>query len=292
MAPSSHPLRALLGLIIGALLTASCAPSPGAPVTVPSDWGATFAPTLRDVAYGDHERNVLDVYQPREGLVNGAPRGTIVWIHGGWFLSGDKTDLTNGFYGVVLRQLHRGYSIVSVNYRRQVDAPFPAGRDDIVTALNYVREHADELGLDVSELVVAGHSAGAAMALMVGDSAGRQTAAGVVPPVDKIVALAPITSFDGTGRLAAMPLEFWVPTGERSLQQPISLVSPSNPPTYVAHGDYDIVVPVGHSDQFAWASHVAKAPIAYDRVMSGPSLCRGHFVMCGVNTTALDAFLG
>ena len=75
------------------------------------------------------------------------------------------------------------------------------------------------------------------------------------------------------------------------LEQPISLVSRANPPTYLAHGDYDIVVPVGHSDQFAWASHLAKAPIAYDRVMSGPSNCRGHFVMCGVNTTALDAFL-
>jgi|GEM_PF-4086621 carboxylesterase type B len=45
-------------------------------------------PTYRNVAYGDHERNVLDFYR-----AEGGQTPLLVYIHGGGFKGGDKSAL-------------------------------------------------------------------------------------------------------------------------------------------------------------------------------------------------------
>ena len=53
----------------------------------------------RDIAYGQHARQVLDVFSKTRDDVN--PRPVIVFVHGGAFVRGDKC-LLNGMYDNVL----------------------------------------------------------------------------------------------------------------------------------------------------------------------------------------------
>ena len=119
-------------------------------------------------------------YEKLDGLVRvypaTTPNGTgLVWAHGGGFLFGD-IDMPESDW--VARQLaERGTTVVSVDYRLAPvpeefhpgveEAPgyiFPAGSDDMVTAIRWTREHADELGISLDALAVGGTSAGGNLA--------------------------------------------------------------------------------------------------------------------------------
>ncbi len=69
----------------------------------------------------------------------------------------------------------KGVVVVMVDFRNAVVpssvpdvAPFPAGLDDCLTGLTWVHEHANELGVDVSRVVVAGESGGGNLTLATG----------------------------------------------------------------------------------------------------------------------------
>jgi acetyl esterase/lipase len=54
----------------------------------------------------------------------------------------------------------RGYVIAIVEYRPSVVAPFPAQVRDTVTAVRYLRRHADEYHIDIDRIVLWGDSSG------------------------------------------------------------------------------------------------------------------------------------
>ncbi|WP_406246886.1 alpha/beta hydrolase [Microbacterium sp. M] len=119
-------------------------------------------------------------YAAADGLVRvypaPEPDGTgLVWAHGGGFLFGD-IDMPESDW--VARQLAaRGTTVVSVDYRLAPvpegfhpgveEAPghiYPAGSDDMVTAIRWTRAHAEELGISLDALAVGGTSAGGNLA--------------------------------------------------------------------------------------------------------------------------------
>ena len=84
-----------------------------APVRAPA-----FPPTHRDVKYGPHDRNLMDVWVADSS----EPTPVLVSIHGGAFRHGDKT-ISN----VVLRQcLASGISVATITYRFSDTAIAPA----------------------------------------------------------------------------------------------------------------------------------------------------------------------
>lgn len=108
-----------------------------------------------DQAYGPHERHRLDVYRPA-----GKSRSTVVYVHGGGFVAGDKNG-DGVYYPNVGRWLARqGYTAVLPNYRLATTHGWPAGTQDLDAVMQWVRQ--DQQAQDVGAPVVLwGQSAGA-----------------------------------------------------------------------------------------------------------------------------------
>lgn len=130
---------------------------------------------VRDIsvqAAGPAREIPLRVYFPlREKQRTNPP--VFLFIHGGGFVSGDLDT-----HDVLLRAVANGAGciVVSVGYRLAPENPFPAGLEDVYTALLWVRGNAASLGGDGARIVVGGDSAGgnlaAALALLSRDRNG------------------------------------------------------------------------------------------------------------------------
>lgn len=96
-----------------------------------------------------------------------------VYFHGGGFVLCDLDS-----HDAIARALSARADcvVVSVDYRRAPEAPFPAAVDDAVAAVKWVASHAAELGGDATRIAVAGDSAGGNLAT-VAARALRDTAA-------------------------------------------------------------------------------------------------------------------
>jgi len=118
-------------------------------------------PTFQNVPYGPHERNVLDVYT----APSKRPSPIFVWIHGGGFYCGDKSETGPDLIPILFE---RGISLVTINYRFSQHAIYPAPYHDCRRAFQFVRFHASSWGMDPQRMAVGGLSAGAGMSLWLG----------------------------------------------------------------------------------------------------------------------------
>ncbi len=118
-------------------------------------------PAHRNVRYGPHERNVLDLWRARPTPDRpGTP--LVVFFHGGGFRQGDKSSLPAR---LLLDCLAAGISVATANYRFSQDAPYPAPMLDGARAIQYLRAHAREFGIDPDRIAASGSSAGAGISL-------------------------------------------------------------------------------------------------------------------------------
>jgi acetyl esterase/lipase len=116
----------------------------------------------RDIAYGDDPRNVLDVYQPVRREAQAMP--VLLFVHGGAFVEGEK-DRTAEIYGNVLWYFARhGVVGINVEFRLAPQHKFPAGTQDVASAVQWARQNAASFGGDPSRIFLMGHSAGGAHA--------------------------------------------------------------------------------------------------------------------------------
>ncbi|HET6857583.1 MAG TPA: alpha/beta hydrolase, partial [Streptomyces sp.] len=91
-------------------------------------------------------------------------RGAIVWLRGGAWVMG---DLDSDSHFAARIAACAATVVISVDYRRAPEHPFPAALDDAYAVLTWAAEHAAELGIDSNEIAVGGHSAGAGLAAAV-----------------------------------------------------------------------------------------------------------------------------
>lgn len=119
------------------------------------------APQVSNVPYGRHPRNVLDFW-PAD---TGAPTPLWVWIHGGGFMGGDKSQVSAE---LVAAALAAGISVASINYRLSQQAPFPAPMHDGARAIQFLRFHGKRWNLDATRIAAGGGSAGGGISLWLG----------------------------------------------------------------------------------------------------------------------------
>ncbi len=198
----------------------------------------------------------MDLYYP----ASGGPWPTLVFVHGGGWMEGDK-------YYVDSSPTASGYLVVSINYRMYPEYRFPAMIEDVKCAIRFLRAHARQYNLDPDRIALAGHSAGGHLAALagladrnagwdVGEYPGRSSR------VQAVVVLA--GPADLTQEYPA-----WVDEliqnvfGPEQLANgsPVTYASPDDPPFLIIHGDADPVVPVEQAYLLQDALNAAQIPV-------------------------------
>jgi acetyl esterase/lipase len=219
-------------VLLSAIGLTGCSPLALFDALGPRDDGAKLI--LHDAAYGEDARQRLDVFAPVGNIAN-AP--VLVFFYGGSWKSGSKED-----YAFAAQALAaQGFVTVLPDYRLYPQVRFPDFLDDSARAVAWVHDHIAEYGGDPTKIVLAGHSAGAYNAVMLGLDPRYLRRAGVEPRVIRAVAglsgpydFLPFdhpTSIDVFGRAP-----------DPASTQPVNFVGPHAPPTFLATGDADKTV--------------------------------------------------
>jgi acetyl esterase len=113
-----------------------------------------------DIPYGRGKNETLDLYYQQEAI---APRPTIIWVHGGGFVAGNKNHIAN--YMKILAG--HGYTMIAAEYSRGYGTTYPKPVEQVNAALGFVVRNAADLKVDPAKMVLAGDSAGAHIASQV-----------------------------------------------------------------------------------------------------------------------------
>ena len=105
----------------------------------------------------------LDVFRPSGAT---APLPTVVWVHGGGWLSGDKAHVA-AYLQLLAAE---GFTTVGVNYSIAPGRRYPVPVGQVADALGHVVRAAHRLGVDPARLVLAGDSAGSHIAAQVANA--------------------------------------------------------------------------------------------------------------------------
>lgn len=271
--PVSAALPGIFRSLVAASLCAAVASSAA---------GAEAEPrVVRDVPFASVGKSELrfDLYVPRAAPV----AGLVVWVHGGAWRAGSRASVD------LLGLTGRGWAIASVDYRLSPVARFPAQVHDIKAAIRFLRRHASEYGYPASTIVIAGSSAGAHLAALVGVTNGNAELEGKVGSDGQHSSdVQAIVSLYGASNLTTIlqqstphGLNVRVPALElllgarpeaaaelARLASPVFQVDARDPPLYLSHGDQDNQMPINQSHELAGAYERLGLPVRFD-VMHG-----------------------
>ena len=171
------------------------------------------------------------------------------WLHGGMESVADPADMAPF--------LRLGLMVACLRHRPITEAPFPACRDDIRTALDWLIAHAGELRLDPDRIALDGGSAGGHLATLTAALEARQHRPHPVqavilrgPPMDLGPWFEQIRDsevLDGCVRklLGGTPREKPELCREAT---PLTHIAPGMPPFLIFHGDRDTAVPPSQTE--------------------------------------------
>lgn len=220
------------GVFAGALgaLTAACSPLSLLNTLGPRDRGA--GRVARGLAYGEDPRQTMDVYAP----TGARDLPVVVFFYGGGWDSGSRE-----VYGWAAQAIAaRGFVVFLPDYRIVPQVRFPSFIEDAAAATARAGDLARDYGGDGARLAVAGHSAGAHLAMMIAldrrymQAVGRpdliKAAVGLAGPYDFLPFDVP-ASVNAFGRAP-----------DPTLTQPVTFARADAPPLWLGHGTDDVVV--------------------------------------------------
>jgi triacylglycerol lipase len=117
---------------------------------------------IRDVSYGPHAQQKLDLFVPNQGFDELGP--VFVFLHGGAPTGGDKivAGTDDLLYSNVAKWAARVGGVgINANYRLLPEAKWPSGADDVRTLIDWTRKNAAEHGGDPSSIIVLANAVGA-----------------------------------------------------------------------------------------------------------------------------------
>jgi acetyl esterase/lipase len=207
-----------------------------------------YGETITDILYCPAENSAqkMDVYFPDSG----GPWPALVYVHGGSWMRGDKTEAVMFASGLTAQ----GYLVVSINYSLYPPARFPAMIQDVKCAVRSLRAHASEYNIDPNRIGAMGVSAGGHLVSLLGTS-DQSDGWDVGEYLDQssrvkaVIAMAPVTDLSRNFPNADIEAMRHVGFGADNIVQasPITHVTSDDPPFLLIHGDRDEVVPYEQS---------------------------------------------
>ena len=205
----------------------------------------------------------LDVHHPATPAPAGTRRPALVQVHGGGWVLGFKDRQGQ----LLMHQLaRRGWVCFNVDYRLSPLATFPDHLVDVKRAIAWIRDHAEEFGVDPDFIAVTGGSAGGHLTALTALTANDPRYQPGFEEADTSVrAAVPFYGvYDFTNRHGAWPPDvvprFLAPVVMKrdpnedpeawAAASPLDQVHPDAPPFFVVHGDIDVLAPVEDARDF------------------------------------------
>lgn len=195
-----------------------------------------------DIAYADGQRKKLDIYQPEKA---DGPAPVVMFIYGGSWRAGDKFEYE--FAGRALAAA--GFVTVIADYRLWPEVKYPDFLEDNAQAMRWIEDNIAGYGGDPKRFFLAGHSAGAYNAVMLGLDSSFRREYDVTMPIRAIAGI--------SGPYNFYPFEYdqvrdtFGPAASPEGTQPVNLVTADAPPIFLASGTTDPIVRVENSEALA-----------------------------------------
>jgi acetyl esterase/lipase len=224
----------------------------------------------------------LDVFYPSAVEGRDTSLTTVVWVHGGGWVSGSKEEVAN-----YLRILAgRGFTTLGVDYSIAPEKQYPVPLRQVSRALEYVVKHGTELHANTAHLVLAGDSGGALIAAQVANALADSSyarAVGIAPSIDPI-RVTGVLLYCGGYDVERLRLEgpfggflktvLWSYTGIRDFQgdariatlSVVRFLSSRFPPAFLSAGNADPLMPQSR----AMAESLAARSVALDTLFFSP----------------------
>ena len=237
----------------------------------------------QDIAYHNDtlHKHRLDIYLPANAKKN---TPLLVFVHGGGWVSNDKTADMGYMRKTIGEIVQRGIAIASIDYRFAQDAVFPEILKDCNRAVSYLYDHADAYGFDRNRFAVMGFSAGGHLGTLMGLSNNDQVAAFFVPGSSSAFRFKAIVDFYGPMDLAKMPnssnpsapeciLIGGLPSAfpdRAKAASPLTYIDKNDPPVLIIHGEKDGMVPPVQSELLKTRLQQHKVPNEHIVVPGAP----------------------
>lgn len=216
--------------------------------------GTGLATYVYSAQYGNS--STMDVYTPRQFRGRkGKNVRTVILVHGGAWQMGDRIDLEPK----AVQLAKKGFVVISLNYRLATEAAWPAQRDDVNAAVNYIRAHAKAFNVDTKRMVMLGSSAGGQIAANVATyGAGKKRFKGLVT-LSGLLSPILMVDKDPTYSNAVIPelllrcLPVDCPDLYRSATA-VTQLDPRDPPSLLFHSLFEVPWDPAQAREFSRAS--------------------------------------
>jgi acetyl esterase/lipase len=194
------------------------------------------------IPYADGDRMKLDIYGPKDPK---GPSPVVMFIYGGSWKQGQRQDYQ--FVGRALAA--NGFIAVIPDYRLYPEVTYPKFLEDNAAAAKWIEDNIGTYGGDTSRFFIAGHSAGAYNAVMLGLERSFLKEYNVTMPVKAVVGI--------SGPYDFYPFEYdevrstFGNTDNPEGTQPVNLVTADDPPMLLLQGNQDPIVRMQNTEHLA-----------------------------------------
>lgn len=228
--------------------------------------------TDTDVTYCtiDSEELLMDIHWPETG---DGDFPAVVYIHGGGWSQGDKTENLNQYLAELLP---RGIAVFAINYRLANEYTFPAMIEDAKCAVRHIRANAENYSIDPDRIGAFGGSAGGHIVSLLGtagEEAGWDDVGQYQDVSSEVVAVVNMygptdlrIEIEGVSQRLIKNVFATDSHGDMGFASPITYVDSGDPAFLLMHGEDDPAVPISQSENFAAALEEAGVEVEFVRV--------------------------
>ncbi|SMO72882.1 Acetyl esterase/lipase [Chryseobacterium rhizoplanae] len=220
--------------------------------------------TISNLQYQKDDKDAyLDVYYPQSMIKIRKVLPTIMWIHGGGWVSGSKENVAN--YCKILAA--KGFTVIAINYSIAPEHTYPTPVIQANQALDYLINNYKNLHVDPDSIIIAGDSGGAHVAAQLANIISEPSYASEMKMFPSITRaqLSGVILFCGAYDLNQVDFEgkykgflktvLWAYTGTEDFMTdpkiaPASVynyISSTFPPTFISVGNGDPLANQSHS---------------------------------------------